>query len=279
MIGGAPYSSSVINFARQNNASCVRGLIEDRVLLTRQRQKVMGALLERELHNHLPPPKLYVENQPVDAFEAEEQSLARSLTEPEAEWLESCPLILRVGDIRLEEKPSSRHERTEWKSKPPGHEALIVVHAGLVPGLPLDHQDPLTLMSVKSVALKSRLPSNVASDGVRWSRVSLFSLVIPFFSPGKNKKTYSYHIPSRNIALQPRTKHACFAAQRHHRPQPIAPRPHPHQRCPRPRPHPETVSDTLHKGAEHRLLPRRCAVSSGRSGWLDFGGCRGQVPR
>lgn len=180
IIGGAPYSSSIINLARQNNASCVRGLVEDRVLLTRQRLKAMGAMLEGELHNGLAPPKLYVENQPADAFEAEELALARTLTDSEAAWLESCPLILRVGDIKLDRESEAGHDRIERKPNTADHESLVVVHAGLVPGLPLNHQDPLTLMSVKSIGLKTRVPSNVLAGGVRWSRVSSFNLLLVF---------------------------------------------------------------------------------------------------
>jgi hypothetical protein len=70
-----------------------------------------------------------------------EQALAASLTTTQIAYLESCPLILTAP-------PSA--------SLPHG---LAIVHAGLVPGVTVEHQDPSALMSMRSIDLTTHVPS------------------------------------------------------------------------------------------------------------------------
>ncbi|KNG91682.1 aflYe/ orf/ Ser -Thr protein phosphatase family protein [Aspergillus nomiae NRRL 13137] len=64
-------------------------------------------------------------------------STARALSAPQLDWLAALPLILR---IKLPYHPASSLNET-----------LIVVHAGLTPGVPLEKQDPHAVMHMRSV--------------------------------------------------------------------------------------------------------------------------------
>ncbi|KAE8133804.1 Metallo-dependent phosphatase-like protein [Aspergillus pseudotamarii] len=65
-------------------------------------------------------------------------STARALSTRHLDWLAALPLILR---IRLPHHPASSIDDT-----------LVVVHAGLTPGIPLERQDPHALMLMRSLA-------------------------------------------------------------------------------------------------------------------------------
>jgi diadenosine tetraphosphatase ApaH/serine/threonine PP2A family protein phosphatase len=72
-------------------------------------------------------------------------SVAESLTEPDWQYLEATPLSLRFASF-----------------------GMIVVHAGLVPGVPLDQQRPDDMMTMR--ALKpDGTPSAKLEDGPRWA--------------------------------------------------------------------------------------------------------------
>src|SRR5947207_3424837 len=116
MISKGPDSFGVIDLARNMNASCVRGNHEDRVLLAFAE---LGAK-----HVPLPGPdeSIMLEN---DEMEEEsfshgdyrDRALAKKLSHEQASWLKECPVILKVGDIK-------------------GMNEVVIVHGGLVPGIP-----------------------------------------------------------------------------------------------------------------------------------------------
>lgn len=58
---------------------------------------------------------------------------AKSLRPEHRAWLDSLPLILRIGDLG------------------PRYGEVIVVHAGLVPGIPLESQDPDAVMTMRTL--------------------------------------------------------------------------------------------------------------------------------
>lgn len=64
--------------------------------------------------------------------EARERHLASILTPSQAHWLSSLPLTLRVGQVK-------------------GMGEVIVVHAGLIPGIEVEKQDPWTVMNMRSI--------------------------------------------------------------------------------------------------------------------------------
>lgn len=68
------------------------------------------------------------------------RKLAKSFTKPQVEYLKSCPVILRVGQV------GSLHN-------------VVVVHAGLLPDVPLEDQDPFQVMNMRTVDLETLLPS------------------------------------------------------------------------------------------------------------------------
>ena len=125
MINKGPASLEVVDFARTNSASCVRGNHEDRILLVRRAMIATGEFEERTASpGDTTGGKAYT---PV-------QLLARQLNNEQAEWLEKCPVILNVGQVREM-----------------GH--VVVVHGGLVPGIENEGQDPLSVMTMRTIDL------------------------------------------------------------------------------------------------------------------------------
>ena len=133
LINKGPQSTEVVDLARSLHASCVRGNHEDRILLLRHRMRVENTL------------KIF---HPDDS---QENQIARQLTEEQANWLEGCPIILKVGRI-------------------PNMGQVVVVHGGLVPGLSLDKQDPSSVMNMRTIDLDTHVPS-ASKDGVHWTKV------------------------------------------------------------------------------------------------------------
>ena len=144
LITKGPSSASIIDIASSVQASCVRGDHEDRVLLT-----------YNDIHSHvLSLPHQEKPLAPPQGSSADDLELARSLTKKQIDYLASCPVILRVGEIS-------------------GMGEVSVVHAGLVPGVELEQQDPLAVMSMRTVDLDTHVPSR-SPDGTPWTKVSSF---------------------------------------------------------------------------------------------------------
>lgn len=151
LIAKGPDSPGVVDFVRHIGASCVRGNHEDRILL-----------LAHNMNSTL----LHLESQAKDGVDnlnqqfsslslSPDRALAASLSAEQISYLESCPVILRVGFL----KPLAGD--------------LVVVHAGLVPGVPLERQDPTAVMSMRSIDLGTHVPSKHShSEGsVHWIKL------------------------------------------------------------------------------------------------------------
>jgi hypothetical protein len=158
LIKKGPDSVGVIDLARELRASCVRGNHEDRVLLA-----------YHDLHaKHIPLPGPMEDPHTVDDDLDEEsfshgdykdRKLAKKLGHNRAEWLQDCPLILKVGSIE-------------------GMGEVVVVHAGLVPGVDLENQDPFNIMNMRTIDRDTLVPSN-KRKGVAWHKVRiLISLLL-----------------------------------------------------------------------------------------------------
>ena len=80
-----------------------------------------------------------------------ERKLAKSLTDSQLDWLQQCPVILRVGQIQ-------------------GMGEVVVVHAGLIPSVPLERQDPFSCMNMRSVNLTTHMPLD-NRDGAPWEKL------------------------------------------------------------------------------------------------------------
>ncbi|KAJ5709134.1 Molybdenum cofactor biosynthesis MoeB [Penicillium malachiteum] len=141
LINKGPDSAGVVDLAREHSASCVRGNHEDRVLLLRHdivASNTMAGPAEGDV-------EIYSER------EMNERALARSLNDEQASWLDLCPVILDLGLIS-------------------GMGQTVVVHGGLVPGVELERQDPLSVMTMRTIDLDTHVPSS-SSEGFNWAKM------------------------------------------------------------------------------------------------------------
>jgi hypothetical protein len=81
----------------------------------------------------------------------QDRKLAKKLNHKQAKWLQDCPLILKVGSIG---------DMGE----------VVVVHAGLMPGVDLENQDPFNVMNMRTIDLDTLVPSS-RRKGVAWAKV------------------------------------------------------------------------------------------------------------
>jgi hypothetical protein len=151
MIAKGPDSPGVIRLAAKLGASCVRGNWEDKLLLS---------IAETEAtHLSTIPGPYESTDRPDDALEETSHShgdyelrrLAKSFSKHEIDYLRQCPVILRVGTV-------------------PHLGALVAVHAGLVPDVPLEEQDPFHAMNMRTIDLKTRIPSSKHNGGTPWEK-------------------------------------------------------------------------------------------------------------
>lgn len=163
MISKGPDSIGVLELLMQLGASAVRGNHEDGVL--NAWKKLHGKSVS-EAHNS-PSEREASGQEDVDldgelgALEArgkkhpdrkhKHKALAKQLTKEQVKWLKDLPLILKVGDIE-------------------GVGSLVVVHAGLMPGLKLKSQDPYVVMNIRTINLKKLVPSERHKGSV-WTKV------------------------------------------------------------------------------------------------------------
>jgi hypothetical protein len=142
LISKGPDSPGTVDFVRRLGASCVRDNHEDRILLTAQ--ALNSSLL------HLEEPSSHnVDNLDEQSFslsDSPDRALAKSLSTEQIAYLETCPVILRVGFMK--------HLAGD----------LVVVHAGLVPGVQLERQDPTSVMSMRSIDLTNHVPSKYSDS-------------------------------------------------------------------------------------------------------------------
>lgn len=77
-----------------------------------------------------------------------ERSFARTFTDSQISYLQSCPVILSIP------LPPTLHSST-------GSGSYLVSHAGLVPGVPAERQDPFQAMNMRTIDLITRVPSEL----------------------------------------------------------------------------------------------------------------------
>lgn len=135
-------SPGVVQLAMDLGASGVRGNHEDRILLAWEgvnSKNVIGAGADggkiSDLKGLTPAP---VDDMAEPALAAQSGSqsaeiqVARSFTDKQREWLSNLPVILKVGSI-------------------PGYGNVVVVHAGLVPDVAIENQDPWAVMHMRTL--------------------------------------------------------------------------------------------------------------------------------
>ncbi|KAH7355505.1 ser/Thr protein phosphatase-like protein family [Pyrenochaeta sp. MPI-SDFR-AT-0127] len=150
MIAKGPDSPGVIRLAQKLGASCVRGNWEDKLLLS-------VAEMEQPHLSFLPGPDESTDLTPDFLDEASHshgdyklRRLAKKFTKSEISFMQQCPVILRVGTV-------------------PHLGSLVAVHAGLVPDTPLKHQNPFHVMNMRTIDLKTRIPSSKHA-GTPWEK-------------------------------------------------------------------------------------------------------------
>lgn len=182
LVNKGPDSSGVVDLAIKLGASAVRGNHENAVLnAAAQINATSDNLLRSE---DLTGNPAVLENPAVDLpgdnvrdLETPDKSAATTttgattshstasvLSTRQLDWLAALPLILRV---KLPHVPTSSLGDT-----------LVVVHAGLVPGIPIEDQDPHAVMHIRSVVCASGdkagfLPAEISGEEswvMEWDR-------------------------------------------------------------------------------------------------------------
>ena len=118
MVNKGPNSNGVITRLMALNASAVRGNHEDRVLLARAEAESRAGISA----------ELASPDAEARRGEAEHLAVARRLSPEQVAWLSKLPVILTVNPL-----------------------PICVVHAGLVPGIRLDKQDPWAVMNMRTL--------------------------------------------------------------------------------------------------------------------------------
>ncbi|KAF9894553.1 hypothetical protein FE257_006438 [Aspergillus nanangensis] len=139
MINKGPDSLGVVDIAQQYGASCVRGNHEDRVLLLRHDMMATNVTRADTGDEH------FLEQ------DTRERQLAKDLNDDQAKWLDTCPVILDVGQIK-------------------NMGQVVVAHAGLVPGVELEKQDPYSVMNMHTIDLDTHVPSS-SRKGTKWTKL------------------------------------------------------------------------------------------------------------
>jgi hypothetical protein len=132
MVARGPESLQVVSLLMSHNASCVRGNHEDRVLLAHRDLKAPS-------HRKAAAEGVTAE-QPIKKGAQSDLELAGELDEDQLNYLSACPLVLDAGHVA-------------------GLGHLAITHAGLVPLLPLAEQDPFSVMNMRTIDLRSFVPS------------------------------------------------------------------------------------------------------------------------
>lgn len=143
LVNKGPDSAGVIDLAIKLGASAVRGNHDNAVLDAAAETKPArddlpqsGSILETPLTDQSEEPDPAVGKR----HSAATYKTASELSSSQLDWLASLPLILRV---KLPKCP---------KSSLGDIDTLVVAHAGLVPGISLEKQDPHALMHMRSLA-------------------------------------------------------------------------------------------------------------------------------
>lgn len=191
VINKGPDSCGVIDTLRELGASSVRGNHEDRILgIVKALSSAVKGNQDSGSHD-----LDHVGEKEVEE-DAKERELATSLSAEQITYLESFPLILRIGEFK------SLGE-------------VVVVHAGLVPGVPLENQDPWAVMNMRVIDLDSHVPSESyeADGGVHWARLwNVFQKLLPSqqtnaSGPTPKHTTIIYgHDARRGLQMQKFTK-------------------------------------------------------------------------
>ncbi|TVY82421.1 putative metallophosphoesterase [Lachnellula suecica] len=149
IISKGPDSVGVVDLAMKLDATVVRGNHEDRIILA------YADMMAEHIDLDAPGPSEPTDKE-QDTLEEEsfshgdykDRKLVKALGKKRIEWLKKCPVILRVGKV--------------------GHMGeVVVVHAGLAPGVKLEKQNPVMVMNMRTI--KHGVPSD-EREGHAWRK-------------------------------------------------------------------------------------------------------------
>ena len=149
VINKGPHSAGVLDHLIHLNATTVRGNHEDRLIHTAKStyntfvsptDGTMQALQETDSFVDL-----------TSASRRDAHTL-KKLHPRHLRYIQHMPLILRI-------RPLPQALKTSTSPNSPIAEEILVVHAGLVPALPLEKQDPYYVTNMRSLHAKSHVPS------------------------------------------------------------------------------------------------------------------------
>lgn len=167
MISKGPDSKGVVDLARKLGATGIRGNHEDRVLAAYKRWSKFDVEDDEDDGEVEGDDEVLLNDESEDDVAGtaddvkaagkrkKDRKLIKHLGRRRLRWLTQCPVILRVGTLG---------DMGE----------VVVVHAGLAPGVELKKQDPAMVMNMRTI-----LPSGKITDGregTPWIKVCLSSL-------------------------------------------------------------------------------------------------------
>jgi hypothetical protein len=148
-INKGPHSAGVLDHLIHINATTVLGNHEDRLVHTAKSVFNTYASPTGGSMQALQDTDSLID---ISSASRRDARTLKSLHPRHLRYIQHMPLILRIRPLPQALKPNT-------SPKSPIAEEILVVHAGLVPALPLEKQDPYYVTNMRSMHAKSHVPS------------------------------------------------------------------------------------------------------------------------
>lgn len=171
VLAKGPDSPGVIDTLISLDALSVRGNHEDRVLLAAQSRASTGEFLEAGDESSVDVSA----NSRGAGLKGE--ALLSYLKPHHLKWLRSLPLIIHIPALTPPKHSAPATSDLDILSKKKKRKTfkilddINVVHAGLIPSVPLLRQDPFSVMNMRSMSPTNHTPSENRKKGIPWERV------------------------------------------------------------------------------------------------------------
>jgi hypothetical protein len=174
IIDKGPDSLGVINFLMDKKASVVRGNHEDRVILLAEKHHRHAHGATEDMSTTTKKPRT-------------PEAVAKVLSRKQLDFLKSFPVILRIGPIK-------------------NIGEIVTVHGGLVPGVPLEAQDPVSVMNMRSIDLKTHVPSKQHSHKHKrtrpWYRIwNKYQRLLPAMEKWRDLKKWKHGLMTQQLTV------------------------------------------------------------------------------
>lgn len=145
VVSKGPKNIGVLNDLMDMNADSVRGNHEDRLIEVAKKELLWPNHVETEETSS----KGY----------AKDSALVKKFKPRHLDYLKDMPLVLRIPV--LPQTKSVLGQKKKKKDKNLIQQEILVVHAGLVPNVPLSRQDPFYVMNMRTIESETHAPSAV----------------------------------------------------------------------------------------------------------------------